>query len=178
MLPVSANPPSPGRGGQKHTYLQSLIEQIGEHRGFRAIVEKPVLDGSGSVGVALERDEISVACEISVITEYEVGNLAKCLEAGFTHVVLISSDPKALNRARKGAAKALPDADCARLTFLFPEALPAFLDAIPGPEHTATVGGYRVKVERKAEPAAQRTSRMRAVRDVIARSIRSLDPST
>jgi hypothetical protein len=175
---VSANPPSPGRGGQKHKYLQSLIKQIEEDRGFRAIIEKPVLNGSGSVGVALERDEISVACEISVTTptEYEVGNLAKCLEAGFTRVVLISSDPKALNRARKGAAKALPDADCARLAFLFPEALPAFLDAIPGPEHTATVGGYRVKVERKAEPDAQRTSRLRAVRDVIACSIRSLDP--
>jgi hypothetical protein len=170
--------PSPGRGGQKHKYLQSLIKQIGEDRGFRATVEKAVLDGSGSIDVALEREGCSVACEITVTTptEYEVGNLAKCLEAEFEHVVLVSTSRKTLNRAREAAAKVFSAEQRARLSFLSPEALPAFLDVLPMAERVETINGYRVAVEHKVLPPEQRSSRLRAVRDVIARSLRGLDP--
>lgn len=144
--PVPATvPSSPGRGGKQHKYLQSLIKQIGEDRGFRATVEKSVLDGSGSIDVALEREGCAVACEISVTTptEYEIGNLAKCLEAGFAQVVLVSTDKKALTRARDGALKALSAEQCAHLSFLSPEALPAFLDTLTPAERVEAVNGYR-----------------------------------
>ncbi|MBD0319011.1 MAG: hypothetical protein ICV87_01660 [Gemmatimonadetes bacterium] len=78
-----------------------------------------VLDGSGSIEVALERDGCFVASEIPVTTptEYEIGHLAKTLGAGFEHVVLVSTDQKTLTRVRAGALKALSPEQCACLSF-------------------------------------------------------------
>lgn len=62
-----------------------------------------MLDGHGHVDVALERDDLSVACEISVSTrlDHEVNNLTKCLAAGFDHAVLICLDSSAVVAARE-----------------------------------------------------------------------------
>src|SRR5207237_504269 len=63
--PVAGDEPAPsrkdrqaprsGRGGPQHKYLQALIKRSAEDRGFRATIEKPVLDGHGHVDVLLER---------------------------------------------------------------------------------------------------------------------------
>jgi hypothetical protein len=49
-------------------------------------VEKPILDGLGSVDVALEKDSHLVACEISVRTDakHEPGDVQKCLRPDST----------------------------------------------------------------------------------------------
>src|ERR1035437_885308 len=39
--------PLPGRGGPQHKYLQSLVKRFAEDRGFKATIEKMVLDGHG-----------------------------------------------------------------------------------------------------------------------------------
>ncbi len=121
--------PLPGRGGPQHKYMQSLVKKLAEDRGFGVSLEKTVLDGHGYVDVALEREGMSVACEISVTTRvaHEIGNLSKCLAAGFNYAVLISTDERALAAASGGFAP--PDE---RIRLLTPDALIAFLDELSG----------------------------------------------
>jgi predicted DNA-binding transcriptional regulator AlpA len=124
------NAPLPGRGGPQHKYLQSLVKRLAEDRGFAVSLEKTVLDGHGYVDVALEREGLSVACEISVTTRvaHELGNLTKCLAAGFDHAVLLSSDERTLRSARTQ----ISDADIDRIRLLNPDELIAFLDELIG----------------------------------------------
>jgi predicted DNA-binding transcriptional regulator AlpA len=118
--------PLPGRGGPQHKYLQSLVKHLAEDRGFKVSMEKEVLDGHGYVDVVLERDGLTIGCEISVTTgiEQEVGNLSKCLAAGFDYAILVSSDRRILDSARA----AMANVDETRLRFLVPDAVIAFLD--------------------------------------------------
>ena len=121
-----------GRGGQQHKYLQQLIRRMAESKGYRATVEKQILDGLGSVDVALEKEGCSIACEISVTstTDQEVGNIQKCLAAGFEHVVLVSSDKKVLGKARVAISTALNKDQVKRVAFLTPEELFTFIDTL------------------------------------------------
>jgi hypothetical protein len=113
---------------------------------------------------------------VTTPTEHELGNIDKCLKAGFDQVVLISSEQKALNRARDAVGGVLPEAERQRIAFLLPDELPAFLDSLPPAERFETVGGYKVKVEYKPVSSGEQTSRMQAVREVIARSLGRLRP--
>ncbi len=121
--------PLPGRGGTRHKYIQELLRRIGEDWGFTVSVEETVLDGHGYVDVILVRENLRIACEISITTRvpHELNNLAKCLAAGFTHAVLISDDERTLVSA---AAEFTPPDD--RVHFLTPEAFILFLDMLPG----------------------------------------------
>lgn len=120
----------PGRGGVQHKYLQSLVKKLAEDHGFEAHVEKTVLDGHGHVDVALAFGDLSVACEISVTTRiaHEVGNLTKCLAAGFSYAVLLSTDERILQLTRD-AIKALGDD---RIRLLTLDGLGELLDQIAG----------------------------------------------
>ncbi len=84
-----------GRGGAQHQSIQKRLKTIAEELGFRATIEKPVLDGEGSVDLALEKDGYALACEITITTtiDHEFGNIQKCIKAGFAAVAVIS--PKA-----------------------------------------------------------------------------------
>jgi DNA helicase HerA-like ATPase len=120
--------PLPGRGGPRHKYLQSLVRRVAEARAYNVTVEKAVLGGHGHVDVALERDGLSIACEISVTTriDHEIGNLTKCLAAGFDYAILVAPDEATAQRARElwGAD------DLERIAFLVPGALAEFLDQV------------------------------------------------
>ncbi|HEX4497241.1 MAG TPA: type IV secretion system DNA-binding domain-containing protein [Thermoanaerobaculia bacterium] len=167
-------PPTPGRGGAEHQYLQELVKRWGEARGFRATIEKSILDGKGSVDVALERDGMAIACEISVTTgvEQEVGNALKCLAAGFDRVVLISLKKNHLTKLRTALEEKLSKDELFRLFFHNPEELPSFLDGLPPAPKEETVGGYRVKVDYEAPNDTAKASRSRAIADLIARRMK------
>ena len=115
----------PGRGGRQHKKLQSLIRKLAEDRGFDVRTEETVLDGHGYVDVVVERDGRRVAIEISVSArlDQEVGNLTKCLAAGFDIAVLVCSDTRLLDEAKPELANA-----DGRVRFLTPDAVAAFLD--------------------------------------------------
>lgn len=171
-----AAPPSLGRGGPEHTYLQELVKQWGEAKGLRATIELPVLDGAGSVDVVLEREGWRLACEISVTStvEQEVGNVEKCLAAGFDEVVVISPKARRLASLRKALEKRLGEEALARVSLLSPEEFALYLDTLPAREEVGTVGGYQVKVSYQARPPGERQARARAVAGVIARSLSRL----
>jgi hypothetical protein len=128
-IPSSATPSAerlPGRGGPQHKFLQSLISKLAEDRGFKVAVEKRVLDGHGHVDVYLEREALTIGCEISVSTgaEHEALNLSKCLSAGCNYAVLVSQDERTLIEART----LLGPVDEQRVRFLTPDRLISFLD--------------------------------------------------
>jgi predicted DNA-binding transcriptional regulator AlpA len=124
--------PTPGRGGEHHKYLQQLIKRWAEGRGYGVVIEKPILDGLGSVDVALTKGSRTIACEISVTTdaEHEVGNVQKCLAAGFDEVILISSEKKVLTAVRHALVAALSTAQYRQVKFLTPEETFSFVDSL------------------------------------------------
>ncbi len=64
--------------------------------GYSYREEQPVLGGTGRVDLVFSRGQLEIACEICGTTnaEHEVGNLQKCLVAGFQHIVSVC-DPTA-----------------------------------------------------------------------------------
>ncbi len=117
----------PGRGGAQHKRMQSLIRKLGEDRRFAVTTEVTVLDGHGYVDVVLEGYGLRIGFEISVSArlEREIGNLTKCLAAGFDLAVLVSHDERLLDAAKPELANAE-----GRVRFLTPNALPMFLDEL------------------------------------------------
>ncbi len=165
---------TPGRGGQQHKYLQTLIKRFGEDRGFKATIELPVLDGHGSVDVALERENVRVAVEISITTptEHELQNLAKCLAAGFDVIVLVSTDEKGRKKMRTAVGKALDEEQVRRAHCLLADEIPAFLDQLARPHaNTETVAGYKVKVQVTAPTTGGDQGQRKTIREIIARSL-------
>lgn len=178
-IPTPKKKPTLGKGGQQHKYLQELIKRWGEHNGFRSIIEKPILDGLGSIDVALETDDISVACEISVTStpQYEWGNVQKCLAAGFHHVIVVSADEKTLQRTEEHIVPKLDDKDTERVRFCSPEALFEFLGSLPNSQTEKVVGGYKVEVRFKEGSEEEEKARKNALSRVIMDSIRRIQPS-
>jgi len=170
--------PSDGRGGAQHKYLQDLVRRWASSKGWKATVEKEILDGMGSVDVALEREGQSVAVEISVSTgiEHEIGNIRKCLAAGFGHVVLVLPERKAIARARDAVAASLNGEETKRVRVLTPEDLFAFVDSLEAPAagREENVRGYKVKVQYRAVGDAEEKARKAAISDVILGALKKL----
>lgn len=175
-LAAHAHAPEPGRGGPQHKYLQSLVARMAQDRGFRASIEQPVLDGHGHVDVVLEREDLRVACEISITTgtKHEFGNLLKCLASGFDYVVLLSPDKRTLAAAESSFLPELSTEQRERVRLLQPERLMAFLDELHAQASASesSVRGYRVNVTYRSADAREKESRQRLVADVISKSLR------
>jgi Type IV secretion-system coupling protein DNA-binding domain len=75
-----------------HRKIQEKLRKTGQELGFVSKLEVPV--EGGVVDVSLERDNLRIAIEVSVYNkvEYEVMNIAKCLEAGYTTILCVSED--------------------------------------------------------------------------------------
>lgn len=179
-LLVVDSPPLPGRGGRQHKYLQHLVKRLGEDRGYRAVIEQPILSGTGSVDVSLEKGEQKIACEISVTTEtdHEIDNIQKCLAGGYDTVVSLSSDAKVLRRLKERAAAVLEPHTQSRLRFLQPEEMVLFLDELAAGEvgevgGETTVRGYRVKRRYQAVSPEEAALRKQAIAQVLGGRMRS-----
>jgi len=141
-------------GSYRHRWLQTFIKEAGEGLGFTAVIERPILNGTQSVDVSLEKDSLRIACEISVSTtpSHESQNIKKCLRVGYTHVVSISSKRSKLNRIKKWVDREhATDKDIlSRVAYLFPEEVPPFLEKalarITPRSHQMVIGGRKVTV--------------------------------
>lgn len=170
-LSVVGAPPILGRGGRQHKYLQHLVKRLAEDRGYRAVIEQPILAGAGSVDVSLEKGERRIACEISVTTEtdHEIDNIQKCLAGGYETVVALSSDAKVVRRLKERAAPVLGPETFSRVRFLQPEDLVLFLDELAAGEASgeATVRGYRVKRRYQTVTPEEAELRKQAIAQVL-----------
>ena len=108
-----------GKGGQHHKYLQHLIKTLAEERGFRASIEQSILSGAGSVDVALMRGDRKIAFEISVTTkqDQELGNIEKCIAAGYNDIVLVGSNERHITSLAKFIEENLEEKDPGKVRF-------------------------------------------------------------
>lgn len=185
VVPVGAGrvPPEErelGKGGPKHRYLQSLVKELAEAQGFRAMIEAPLQNGQGQVDVLLVRDGLRVAFEISVTTsaEHERDNALKCLAEGYDRVALLmAKSPAVQTRYRQAIEGAVTPDDRGRLSFLSPEDVPDFIASLappPGPSETV-VRGYRVKVSTTEVSPEEALARRDRLAKLVARSMRESD---
>lgn len=170
--PLPVEPRRPGKGGPEHTYLQELIKRWGEEKGFRAAVEEQIPGSKESIDVALYRGTARIACEVSVTTplDYEVGNVQKCLAAGFGSVAVVSLKKKRLEQLGKLLSKSLPPEQRERVHLFTPEELLSWLAGQPIEEDAGVVRGYKVKV-RYQDPG---DDRLKKVAEILSRSMSGL----
>jgi hypothetical protein len=136
---------------KEHRYIQEYIKSVGEARNFKAVFEEPINDKTGKVDVSLLRDELKIACEISVTNtvEYEVQNIMKCLKANYPLIFMISNDSKHLNAIRELAATTINASFHNRVYFVSKDEFVNQLDILLAQETQPTetrAKGYRVKV--------------------------------
>jgi len=146
-------PVSPGKGGAIHLMLQRLIKASAEAKGFRAVIESPTGSGKETVDVALLRDDLRIACEISVstATEHELGNIRKCLRDDFHTVALIVADDHRQAQLTKAFTGTFTDAEQARIRCFTADDFIAYISALPEPPladsdaKAKAVRGWKVK---------------------------------
>ena len=128
--------------------------------------------------VSLERDNKSIACEISVTStgEQEMKNIQKCLAAGYEEVILLSTDQRGLNALHKRATAELEAASFERIRFLLPEEFVSHLEHAAREERMTekTVGGYRIKVQYKDVGESETRTRKQAISQVIMQAMRRM----
>ncbi len=172
-------PSSPGRGGKQHKYLQEVIKQTAEECGYLATIEEPVLNGTGWVDVSLRRGDTRIACEISMTStrDQELGNIEKCIAAGFTEIILVCPGERRRASLQKFIAARLEEEHIPRVRFLMPEELVSQLfDSVPIPEaKEETIRGYRVTATQKRLSEEESRARRDAIGRLIARSMRKAD---
>jgi hypothetical protein len=146
---IPSAPADLGRGGAQHKAIQHRIKEAAERFGFRSVIEKQILDGQGSVDLLLERNDETIACEISISTtiDHEVGNVAKCLKAGFPKVAIICLEQERLRKIGAAVAGGLGSEMAGRVMYAEPDQFIAHLQTLapPIPKATKTRRGYRVK---------------------------------
>ncbi|MCU7933924.1 MAG: type IV secretion system DNA-binding domain-containing protein [Candidatus Thiodiazotropha sp. (ex Dulcina madagascariensis)] len=175
---VGGELPPMGRGGREHTYLQQLIQRLGQERGFKATIEQPILNGDGSVDVSLEKNDIRIACEISVTTgaAHEAGNIQKCITAGYDQILILCADKKHLNSLKKTIVPTLDPTESAKIIFVLPDECIEYLDSTAAGSiaNEQTVRGYRVKVKYAASDSTTTQDRRHAIAKVIAGAVKRL----
>lgn len=168
-------PEQPGRGGRQHKYLQHLVKQLAEERGFRASIEESILDGAGRVDVSLVLDDLRIACEISVTTsqDQELGNVEKCIAAGYTEIVVIGHSERHARSLEKFISSTLDETSRPFVKYIVKESLIDYLDSHTPQEkqQMQTVRGYTVRT--KATPVDEKEAEVKrkALAEIIARSL-------
>ena len=147
-----------GRGGVQHQAIQQRIKAVAENLGYKATIEKSVLDGQGSIDLVLEKTSGNnrIACEINVTStvDYEVGNVTKCLKAGFSRVAVICPRSERLARLEEAVNGCLAPIQSKQVGFYSPDAFISFLQNLALEEIQPSVEaatapemrrGYKVK---------------------------------
>jgi hypothetical protein len=142
-----------GIGGHQHNLIRERIEEVARQLGYTASREHATGSG-GKVDVLLEKQGHTIACEIAITTtiDHEVGNVAKCLKAGYTHVAVISPGADRLEKIEMAVRSCVPKQDVSRVGFYVPETFLTYLRsiAVPPQEDLASanesqIGKYKVK---------------------------------
>lgn len=160
---------------REHRFIQEYVKKIAEARNFKAVLEEPVNDHTGNIDVSLLKDDLRIACEISVknTVEYEVQNIEKCFTAGYELVFMISNDSKHLGAIRTKAISAIPESLHRRLFFVskdeFVNQLDLFLAQKSQPMETR-VKGYRVKLN--YTETSNLEGKEKAIKDIVLSSLR------
>ncbi|MCG3165585.1 MAG: hypothetical protein POELPBGB_01353 [Bacteroidia bacterium] len=154
---------------REHRYLQELIKRMAEGYGFKAVIEEPTPDGKGRVDVGLSKDNLKIACEITVTNtkEYEMENIKKCLNAGYTKVFVCSTNTGHLGRIKTLCETHFSKTELKNITCCDTQELFTNLSSVQKHTEETIVKGYRVKVN-----IAQSNTNSQQVANTILKSIR------
>ena len=156
---------------RKHRSLQYYVRSMAQQRGFKATLEESTQKG-GKVDVALIKDDIRIAIEISVTNrvDYEVQNIQKCIDDEYSLVYMISDNEKHLSNIEKQAIKEISIKHQSKIHFFASEELHLYLDALQQPQtKVKRVRGYRVKVDYKTD---NDTSKQSSITNIIMKALR------
>lgn len=136
-----------GRGGDIHRAAQAEFKRLAEARGFRATIERQLPDSQDTVDLYIERDGVSIACEVSVTNtlEYEMKNITKCLRAGVQKVLVLTVEPEKHRRLSAAIASLLSPEQQEKVLCLQKDEFDTFLASVspkgnPSPPEPATEG--------------------------------------
>ena len=170
---------TPVEANKQHRYLQSIIKRIGERKGFISTIEKQVFGGVGKVDVALEKDDLKIACEVANTNsvDYEVQNIQKCLSAGFQKVVVISESTRHLSNIKKNISAFLVEHQMERVHFLEPDSFHLFLENLLSSEPKdnepeVRIRGYKVDASFKEPSDAENDAKEKVIAKVISEAIK------
>ncbi len=171
-----------GSGGSEHRYLQTLIKKLAENLGFRAVIEEQTPDGKGRVDIGLEISDRHIACEISLTSKLsqEIGNIRKCLDAGYHKVIVCSQEKKTLSNLKKLANDAFNPTEQNRLSFLIPQELIFQLEqeAANCSGSDQKIKGWNVKVSYQTVSDNEKVAKREAINKVIMQAFQRLRGST
>jgi hypothetical protein len=162
----------------QHRYLQNLIKKIAEDKGYKAVIELPVLEGAGRVDVSLERNGKKTAVEISITSsdEQEIKNIEKCLAAGYEKVILCSPERNTLENIKTLVSQRLNESDQKKVLFFQPEHLFLYLEeeAAADASKEERVKGYKVKVQYQPIKESEKKAKREAVAQVILQAMKRM----
>lgn len=145
-----------GRGGEFHRSIQREIMKVAEGFGFTAQHEFPLENGT-AIDLVLSKDDRSIACEVSVTTssDWEAGNVSRCLGAGYQSVWVVVSDPKKVEGYTARILSSVPVIEQAKIRVLSLDRCFVELRKVADVDLPASKGkklaGQRMTVEEVAE---------------------------
>ena len=140
-----------GRGGAQHQAIQQRLKTEAESLGYRATIEKQILDGAGSIDILLERGAYIHACEISVTStvDQEIGNVAKCIKANVNQIALIGLSRDRLSRLEAAVQNSFGSDIAKGIRYFLPDEFISYLQSIApsgdSQPREETNRGYKVK---------------------------------
>lgn len=160
----------------QHRYLQHLIKQAAESKGYKATLEALTPDQKGKVDVLLEGFGKTIAIEVSITTgsTWEVHNIEKCIAAGYDQVIVCCPDTKSRAKIASAIQTKFEKEVQEILQVLEPEDLLVFLErsALTPQSTETTYKGYRVKVDYEAMSAKDMEQKRGAVSKIIMEAMR------
>ncbi len=173
----SKSPRDLGKGGRQHQAIQRRVKEAAEALGFRSVIEHQFSQSHESVDLWLERGDQTIACEISITTtiDHEVGNVSKCVKAGFQKIVIICMDEGRLQKIRAAVSGSLGAEKAGHVSYHLPDQFIAHLKTLPLPlpkDSTTVRHGYKVKRSTPALTPEERKQKEDAAIRLIAEAMR------
>jgi hypothetical protein len=138
-----------GIGGNQHNLIRERIELVARQLGYSTSRESPTGSG-GKIDIVLEKPQRAIACEIAITTtiDHEVGNVVKCLKAGFRQVAVISPSTDRLNKIKNAVAASLSTDESSLVGYFLPDEFLVHLQTLASAETPA--GSTSDQTERQA----------------------------
>lgn len=168
--------------GEESLHLR-IKEQIGkeaETLDYTVAYEEYIPGGEQRIDLVLRRGARAIACEVSVknTAEFEVGNVEKCLNAGFSQVVVVSPKRSRLLKIEGLVRAAVPTDKLAQVSFRMPNELILELadwagqDPEGGAIERAKLRKQKIVLDTGAMSEAERRERERAMLKQLAEAMK------
>lgn len=122
--PQADEPKDLGRGLTLHKSIQKRLRDGAQKYGFRADIEKQLVQGSNQAAdLVLRQGTLVIAVEIAVSPNinHEFENVQKCLAAGFTRVAVLATGPKLLDSIAAAVQAGLGSEAAAKVSYHTPD---------------------------------------------------------